>query len=163
MFEALRGLRDAVAPESGNLGGNTDSNENSEPDFEDFWQSYRNGDPETLAIVKKVSPTTPQKREDLIRIYDKVELMKDAELVKELASTVLEKSEAIDERVSGLPGMHRTRAEQMEYIEALLIKNKMAAQKLGETYEKAQERRDQVRAFVRRNTCTALGIVEDED
>ena len=41
MFEALRGLRDAVAPESGNLGnpGNNASNENSEPDFEEFWQT----------------------------------------------------------------------------------------------------------------------------
>ena len=49
MFEALRGLRDAVAPESGNLGGNNAAAANgngessSEPDFDEFWHSYRSG------------------------------------------------------------------------------------------------------------------------
>ena len=48
MFEALRGLRDAVAPESGNLGGNNaaangNGDSSSEPDFDEFWHSYRSG------------------------------------------------------------------------------------------------------------------------
>jgi hypothetical protein len=172
MFEALRGLRDAVAPESGNLGGNPGNNNNSngnndngsgEPDFEEFWQSYRSGDPETVAMVKKVTVTPPQKREDFIRIHAKVEMEKDAELVRKLANTVLEKSADIDERVSALPGMHRTRAEQMEYTEKLLNKNREAAEKLEEAYHRAQERRDLVRRFVRDNTCAALGIIEDSD
>ena len=165
MFEALRGLRDAVAPESGNLGnpGNNTSNENSEPDFEEFWQSYRSGDPKIVAMVKKVSEKPPQKREDFIRIHAKVEMEKDAELVKKLASTVLEKSADIDEQVSTLPGMHRTREEQMNYIEELLNKNREASEKLEEAFSRAQERRDVVRKFVRENTCAALGIVEDVD
>mmetsp|Transcript_16949 Transcript_16949/g.31357 ORF Transcript_16949/g.31357 Transcript_16949/m.31357 type:complete len:228 (-) Transcript_16949:52-735(-) len=177
MFEALRGLRDAVAPESGNLGGgqesaqnsnnnnsstpNNNNNENSENDFEEFWQSYRNGDPEIVALVQKVSPAPPKKREDYIRIHAKVEMEKDTELVKKLAETVLEKSADIDRRVSKLPGMHRTRAEQMKYIEGLLEKNCQAASKLEETYQIAQERRDRVRKFVRDHTCEALGILED--
>ncbi len=167
MFEALRGLRDAVAPESGNLGGsagNTGGNENTEstdPDFDDFWQSYRNGDPETVAMVRKVTLATPQKREDFIRIHAKIEMEKDAELVKKLAGTVLEKSVLIDERVSKLPGMQRTRKEQMIYVEELLKKNKEAAEKLQEAYDRASQRRDLVRTFVKENTCAALGIVED--
>ena len=167
MFEALRGLRDAVAPESGNLGGNpgntagNDTTENADADFDEFWQSYRNGDPETVAMVRKITPATPQKREDFIRIHAKIEMEKDAELVKRLAGTVLEKSRQIDERVSTLPGMHRTRKEQMDYIEELLKKNAAAAEKLQNAYEEASQRRDQVRQFVKNNTCAALGIQED--
>lgn len=169
MFEALRGLRDAVAPESGNLGGNTrndpgnENNENPEPEFEDFWHSYRNGDEETLAAVRKITATPPQKREDFARIHAKIEMEKDAELVKKLSSTVLDKSANIDDRVSNLPGMHRTRTEQMAYIEDLLKKNEGAASKLQLSYEKASQRREQVRKFVEDNTCAALGIVEDQD
>jgi Mg2+ and Co2+ transporter CorA len=163
MFEALRGLRDAVAPESGNLGnpGNNSNNENSEPDFEEFWQNYRNGDPDTIAMVKKVTEKHPHKREDFIRIHAKVEREKDAELVQKLANTVLEKSADIDESVSSLPGMHRTRAQQMEYIEELMNKNRETAEKLEEAFNDAQQRRDLVRKFVRDNTCAALGIIED--
>jgi hypothetical protein len=86
---------------------------------------------------------------------------KDAELVRRLAETVLEKSMDIDRRVVTLPGMHRTRTEQMKYIEELLEKNRVAAQKLEETYKVAQERRDRARKFVRDHTCEALGIIED--
>ena len=88
MFEALRGLRDAVAPESGNVGAET----NAEPDFEEFYQSYRNGDTETVEAVQKASGgTTPTAREDFIRIHAKIEMGKDVELVSRLASTVLTK------------------------------------------------------------------------
>eukprot|EP00934_Nitzschia_sp_Nitz4_P004890 Nitzschia sp. Nitz4//scaffold9_size221794//93176//93995//NITZ4_001346-RA/size221794-processed-gene-0.56-mRNA-1//-1//CDS//3329561001//4880//frame0 len=164
MFEALRGLRDAVAPESGNLGGNSENNANNdsaEPDFEDFWQSYRNGDPETVAMVERASAVPPQKREDYIRIHAKVEMEKDAALVKKLASTVLEKSVDIDERVSSLPGMHRTKAEQMKLIEQLLHENQEAATQLEAAYDKAKQKREQARKFVRDNTCEALGIIDD--
>ena len=73
MFEALRGLRDAVAPESGNLGGNNDDSDNAEskdpnnnggtnvknnanapqhPDLEDLWQLYRQGDEDAVSFIK---------------------------------------------------------------------------------------------------------------
>jgi len=164
MFEALRGLRDAVAPESGNLGGNngnSTNNESSEPDFEDFWQSYRNGDAETVALVRKVSPKTPQTRDEFVQIHARVEMEKDAELVHKLAQTVLEKSANIDDRVSSLPGLHRTRTQQMEYIEELLQKNHEESKKLAQAYDKASQRRKLVRQFVKESTCAALGIVEE--
>jgi dsDNA-specific endonuclease/ATPase MutS2 len=87
---------------------------------------------------------------------------KDTELVTKLASTVLERSDEINERVSSLPGMQRTREQQMEYIEKLLEQNQEAAQDLEEQYAIAKERRDQVRTFIRDNTCEALGIQEGE-
>jgi DNA-binding ferritin-like protein len=169
MFEALRGLRDAVAPESGNLGGggaggtgNSPNNtESAENDFEEFVQAYKNRVPEVLERVKKVSNVSPKKREDFIRIHAKLEMEKDAELVKKLAETVLQKSADIDRQVAVLPGMQRSRTEQMKMIEELLEKNRQATQKLEETYKIAEARRDQVRTFVRDHTCEALGILED--
>ena len=166
MFEALRGLRDAVAPESGNLGGITGNstgsvnNESSEPDLEEMWQAYRSGDPETLAMVKKATTSVPQKREDFVRIHAKMEMEKDAELVKKLAESVLEKSANIDFRVSHILGMERTRAQQMIYIEDLMQKNHEVSERLQQAYSKASERRDVVRKFVKDLTCEALGIEE---
>lgn len=163
MFEALRGLRDAVAPESGNLGGDGNQNENHEPDLEEFWTLYRSGDPTTVAMVQKVSPTPPKKREEYARIFAKIESLRDAALVKRLADTVLEKSADINERVDRLPGMDRTRSEQMKYIEELLKKNQEVATKLEETYDQAKKRRGHVRTYIQNNTCSALGIVEETD
>lgn len=68
MFEALRGLRDAVAPESGNLGGgannnnnnnnsnegnNNNNNTNTEPDVEELWSLYRTGDRDVTDMIKR--------------------------------------------------------------------------------------------------------------
>ncbi|KAL7567793.1 hypothetical protein ACA910_000545 [Epithemia clementina (nom. ined.)] len=80
MFEALRGLRDAVAPESGNLAGNNNNNNNNNnsnnsedndksnninnnsegknganaqhPDLEDLWQLYRQGDDGAVSFLQ---------------------------------------------------------------------------------------------------------------
>mmetsp|Transcript_21947 Transcript_21947/g.52238 ORF Transcript_21947/g.52238 Transcript_21947/m.52238 type:complete len:199 (+) Transcript_21947:166-762(+) len=169
LFEALRGLRDAVAPESGNLGGMTQGNagndavnssptENSENDFEEFCQSYQSGDPDTLAMVRKVTATPPQKREDFLRIHKKIEMEKDAELVKKMAYTVLEKSAEIDRRVALLPGMRRTQAEQIKLVEELIEQNQKTAMRLEDTYRRAEKQRRKVRAFVRDNSCQSLGI-----
>lgn len=170
MFEALRGLRDAVAPESGNLGAGTGGGGTQEAsaegggDFEELWNNYRSGDPATVEKVHKANGGVVPKnrREDFIRIHAKLEMEKDTELVTKLARSVLEKSDQIDTRVSNLPGMHRTRTQQMEYIEQLLTLNQTAAQELEEAYATAQDHRDQVRTFIRNNTCQALGIVEDD-
>ena len=164
MFEALRGLRDAVAPDSGNLGGaSTNENANSGDDFEEFWGAYKRGDPDTVALVHSTNGGVPPlRREDMIRIHGRIEMEKDAALVAKLAGTVLEKSDQINERVSSLPGMDRTKTQQMEYIERLLKDNQVAAEELEEQYARAKERRDQVRQFVKDNTCKALGIIEGD-
>ena len=173
MFEALRGLRDAVAPESGNLGGQANNNNTSggnnnnnnettsENDFEDFIQAYKDKDPVVLEKIQKYSTTSPKKQSDFAKIHARIEMEKDAELVKKLAQDVLQKSADIDRRVSALPGMERTRTEQMKLIETLLEQNREATEQLEETYKVAEQRREQVRTFVRDHTCEALGILED--
>lgn len=162
MFEALRGLRDAVAPESGNAAANTEGN--NEPDFEEFWQSYRNNDPETVsAVLGANGGSPPQKREDYRRIFGKIEREKDAGLVARLATTVLTKSADVDERVINLQGMDRTRTQQMKLIQELLAQNAAVEEELQSAYDTAKTRRDQVRKLLQEQTCEALGIEEYRD
>mmetsp|Transcript_25440 Transcript_25440/g.53608 ORF Transcript_25440/g.53608 Transcript_25440/m.53608 type:complete len:109 (-) Transcript_25440:650-976(-) len=80
---------------------------------------------------------------------------------KKVAGTVLEKSADIDRRVSSLPGMHRTRMEQMKLIEELIENNLETANRLEDAYNRAEQQRKRVRTFVRDNTCKSLGIIED--
>ena len=173
MFEALRGLRDAVAPESGNLGSsspNNDSN-NEQPDTDELWHAYKTGDPEVVRMVQ-TSLSKDQtinaslkltSREDFVRWHAKMEMEKDTELVMKLASTVLEKSEAIDKQVEALPGMQRTRAQQMEYLEKLIDSNQEAARELEEAYAAAKIKRDACRQFIEDKTSEALGIDEERE
>jgi hypothetical protein len=79
MFEGLRGLRDAVAPESGNLAGEgnptatadaTDENNNTTknvngngsntaaPDMDELWLSYQRGDPATVKLMQSIVSST---------------------------------------------------------------------------------------------------------
>jgi hypothetical protein len=162
MFEALRGLRDAVAPESGNVAAT--QGDSSDPDFEEFYQSFRNGDKETVDIVLQASGgVAPTAREDFVRIHAKIEMTKDVELVARLASTVLQKSADVDARVAALPGMNRTRTEQMKRIEDLMTQNQEIEKELDEQYALAKERRDQVRKLLRERTGEALGIEDVGD
>ena len=180
MFEALRGLRDAVAPESGNLAaqaGNGDNanNNTSEPDLEDLWHAYRQGDPNVVAMFHKAAAstsnttggdqnstsTTNLQRGDFVRLHAKMEMEKDTQQVLALAKTVLDKSEEIDDQVDVLPGMNRTRTEQMQVIERLIAENASAAQELQDAYDAAKRRRDSSRTFIREQTCKALGIEEE--
>lgn len=160
MFEALRGLRDAVAPESGNTAAVT----NSEPDFEEFWQNYRNADEDSIAAVQRVTNgVAPQKRDDFIRVYQLVEREKDAGLVATLASRVLEKSADVQDRVSNIKGMDRTRSEQMSRIQELLELNQIIEAELKDTHTSAIQKRSHVRASLQALTCQALGIEVCQD
>lgn len=167
MFEALRGLRDAVAPESGNLGlaANDSSNHDREGnvDVEELFRLYCNGDEEVTAMVSdpKFNPDGKVFRQlnEFVQWHEAMEQTKDSELVERLASAVLEKSNEIDYAVDHkLPGMDRSRTEQMAYLETLIAENAAVATELGEAYEKARERRDRCRNFVIENTGKALGI-----
>jgi Subunit 21 of Mediator complex len=175
MFEALRGLRDAVAPESGNLGvavndqmispdTNKDPNNGTSKDVEELYRLYCSGDEDVVALVNdpKFNPERKPMRNSLsefVQWHEDMEQQKDSELVERLASAVLEKSTEIDYAVDHkLPGMHRTRTEQMDHLRQLIAENAAVAQELGEAYKKAQVRRDQCRSFVIENTGKALGI-----
>jgi Subunit 21 of Mediator complex len=168
MFEALRKLRDAVAPESGNLGVNSnaagaqgDQSTSAEPDMDELWHLYRSGDKDVVAKIHNVTNNVAvTKREDFVRIHAKMEMEKDTELVAKLAESVLEKSDQIDDMVDSLPGMNRTREEQMKIIEGLISLNQQAARDLENAHRKASERRAACREFIQRHTCEALGIDE---
>jgi hypothetical protein len=163
MFEALRGLRDAVAPESGNAAA-ASHGDNSEPDFEEFYTLFRNRDKDTVDLVLKASGgVAPTTKDDFIRIHAKIEMTKDVELVSRLATTVLQKSAEVDARVAALPGISRTRAEQMQRIEDLMAQNQTIEKELDEQYALAKERRDQVRKLLRERTGEALGIEDIGD
>ena len=167
MFEALRGLRDAVAPESGNLGNNNnnpDEGAATEPDVEELWQAYCNGDEAVIALVNKFSTSTKviQRRDDFLTWHAVMEREKDAELVEILAAAVLEKSDQIDSALLHVPGMHRTREQQLKYIEELIKSNADAAAELETVYKAALLRRDDCRQFVHGMTSVALGIEEED-
>lgn len=166
MFEALRGLRDAVAPDSGNAAVSS----SDQDDFEEFWQLFKSGDPETLALVQKATAgnadapnkNATKQRDEARWIYAKIEMNKDTELVAKLASDVLHKSAEVDRRVAGLSGMNRTKLQQMDRIQHLLDFNQDASKELEESYQLAATTRDQVRRVLREKTCQALGIDEEQ-
>jgi len=180
MFEALRGLRDAVAPESGNLGNadaangvdsaaanNSSNNNQQQPDSEELWQAYRQNDPSVTALFESLMTkynmkSMPHTREDVARIHAKMEQSQDTELVFSLARTVLEKSRWIDTHVDNdIPGMHRTMTEQMQRIQELLTENETVLKDLQDCAKVALDKRNACRSFVRTNTCRALGIQEE--
>jgi hypothetical protein len=118
MFEALRGLRDAVAPESGNLGngGGIDgaaAQRGGRPpvrDVDELWQAYCANDGEVVDLVhedamKGSSSNAPgiiQRYEDFVQWHSLHEKRKDTALVQKLAADVLRKSEQIDAQVDRL-------------------------------------------------------------
>lgn len=164
MFEAFRGLRDAVAPESGNLGGNnqeSNTTTNTQVDTEDLWKQYEAGDVHLRAAVRKTcgeGNQMPKTLQEFVRVHARMEMTKDKELVMPLANEVLAKSATIDELVDQLPGIHQTKDQQMQRIEELIQLNKEAQEELEKTYSMARERRDACRSSIHENTCQALGI-----
>ena len=218
MFEALRGLRDAVAPESGSLQQQQQDSALTDPtkktnDTDALWMAYCNNEPDIveqmnpyiLKFLRKkkmknsgsTSSTTGSnvvgrnakmlattnadviKKEQFVRLYTKMQYDKDSVLVQKLANDVLEKSKQIDIAVddyvvtdpSGIqgsgrvgctiPGMHRTRSEQLRYIEQLIHDNQMASNELNTLHHVCIEQRDKCRQYVRQTTAVALDIYEE--
>ena len=164
LFESLRGLRDAVAPDST---ANPDGNQGiapcfdtSEPDYDGFLISFHKDDPFALEIVAKAGGKPPRSREEYSKILLKMERERDVSLVSSLAEEVLAKSATVDKLVAKLPGMERTKTEQMKRIEELLNLNKSASDALEKAYAEAESRRDEVRLVLSNVTCEALGIEE---
>lgn len=169
LFEALRTLRDTVAPDSSNQNRNNnngnDNNNNNNPlsetdgDYEDFKASIQMKESHALQILG--SRPVPQNREQYAEMLLDVERERDMELVSKLAEEVLEKSDKVDELVGNLPGMGRGKEEQMDRIGALLEENWKAVQDLEEEYQKAQQIREEVRDLLQKTTYKALGIEEE--
>lgn len=190
LFEALRGLRDAAAPESAfqvqttesdppsmdavtsaqsdschNTHGNTTRSTglNRDPDYEDFLLAYHHKEPLALDLISKTGEKVPKSREEYIKFRAKVQKEKDQSLVSKLSKDILDKSHDISELVSNLPGMHRTKAQQMKRISELLDENNSLEQELKDVHKEATMKRDQIRTMLQKVTCSALGIVDEED
>lgn len=182
MFEALRGVRDAVAPESGNLGmasqehpqpssdanaAATAANPEDAADVDEMWRLYRNGDATVTNMIQKAYPSTTTmitRREDFVRIYTKAEMeRKDSELVGKFASMVLDKFDEIRHGVNQIPGLHRTRTQQMEYIHQLMEQNSQLQQQLDQAYLQAKQRQARIYQLVKNQTNRALGFDDGSD
>ena len=77
-----------------------------------------------------------------------MEMEKDTELVLLLAKSVLDKSQEIDEQVAALPGMDRTRSQQMDRIKELIELNKEASTELQNQAVYVHERLQSLRSTV---------------
>lgn len=188
LFEALRGLRDAAAPESAFQVQTTQSdpaftdgvtppatsyntNEsptrptvlNRDPDYEDFLLAYHHKEPLALDLISKAGEKVPKSREEYIKCRAKVQKEKDQSLVSKLSKDILDKSHDISDLVANLPGMHRTKAQQMERISELLNENKCLEQELKDVHQEATMKRDLIRNMLLQVTCSALGIAEEDD
>jgi len=169
LFEALRGLRDAVAPTeattapatsaSAGACGASGSSSDPEPDYDEFLIAFADDEPHALDLVAKAEGGRPPKtREEYVKLLAKTEMDKDMALVSRLSEEILAKSDAIEESVSKLPGMERTKSQQMKRIEELLELNQEKERELKEMRKEAKKIRDKVRVVLKDVTCDALGI-----
>lgn len=103
-------------------------------------------------------PLTPARYATLLRAAEDA---RDARTTRILARDVVAKSRAVDDLVARLPGMGRTRREQLARLEELVEANHAAARRLEKARCVAQERREDVRARLGERACAALGVEEE--
>jgi len=174
LFEALRTLRDAVAPDS-NTQNNTLQLNNylkseTDGDYQDFKAALQLQDPHVLELLQRTKSAnengktpipTPKSRQEYSKMLSEMEREQDVELVSKLADEVLQKSENVDKLVKTLPGMERGKKDQLRVLEQLLQENWKYDRMLDEEYEKATHIREEVRVILQENTCDILGIEEE--
>ena len=142
MFEALRGLRDAATLDGENIG-----NDSSAVDGIANANRTNNG-------------TSANKGNDL-------QQQQDSELVQKLVNAVFEKSYAIDEMLDNnhttpnnikIPPLYtnRTKAQQMENIEELVMANNSVIQELHTVVQETIQQRNLCRRYIIDNSETTL-------
>jgi len=177
LFEALRGLRDSVAPESTNNNGNVDEgNENPniggsgstiprkspidfDMDYDDFLLAYNRDDPVAIEFIAMADNKPPKTRDEYTKLRAKFAIKRASELMSRLSDNILNKSAAVHDLVASLP--NRTKAEQMQRISELIEENKKAEEGLQEAYVQAEMRRNKLRTVLDEVTCKSLGILEE--
>ena len=168
LFEALRGIRDATAPEAlvgeaanANTAKKGNNSNQDEADFDDFLIAYHNQEPHALEVAQKAGDKPPQSKEEYLKVLARMDFESDVGTAQRLAMEILEKSREVEELVDHLPGMGRSKAEQMERIATLIEENRAIDRQLEEKHREASEKRDEVRAMLREVTCASLGIEEE--
>ena len=171
LFEALRGIRDATAPEALVAGDATSTNTNGakvgstrnqdEADFDDFLIAYHNQEPHALEVAQKAGGKPPQSKEEYLKILARMDFESDIGTAQRLAGEILDKSREVEELGDHLPGMERSKEEQMDKIATLIEENRTIDRQLEEKHREASEKRDEVRTMLREVTCSTLGIEEE--
>ena len=154
IFESLRQLRDTVSatnrignPRKTNKATSGDDDEEEEDDEED--EDDLQGDNASSAFPSEMS-------------YQERQQIRDAILVQRLSTDILQKSHSIIHRATTtIPGMHRTKSQQYEYMQQLLNENTKVIQELQDTQQEAIKIRDLIRKELQRVTTSALGIEQE--
>ncbi len=105
----------------------------------------------------------PRTREEYAALLRGAEREADETEARRLASDVLSRSRTVDDLVSRLPGMGRTRRAQMDAIAELIRDNRNVGRELRSALETARTRREEIREALAENTCAALGVEDGED
>lgn len=170
LFEALRGLRDAISPESQtnnnttNTNGEHVENENSpqspqlDLDYDDFLMAFHRDEQWTLELIAKNKGNPPKNKEEYTKLKARIEMEKFKAIVEKHSTDILQKSANVDDLVSALPGMSRTKEEQLERIQELLTLNQSLDKELNDAYTQAEKQRNEIRSILDRVTTEALGI-----
>lgn len=101
----------------------------------------------------------PLSQSEYTKLLLDTEYERDVQTTNALAQDILDKSAAVND--AKLPGMQRTRDEQMERIKELINDNHAVMKELEEAYAVAKERREEVRVALGESTCLALGVEGD--
>ena len=188
LFEALRALRDTVSPESYPSGNDPQSIDQDEKnvlvdslqsnpmmntnrrsaidyedmDYDDFLLAYHEDDPFALELIKIADGKPPKTRDEYLKLRAMNEMKIAMNVTNAQAENILSKSAALDDLVAALPGMHRTKKEQMERIQELLDENAKVDEELRLAYKEAENKRKEIRLALQKVTCRALCIEEEE-
>jgi len=170
LFEALRGIRDATGDaDDQNTGsaaaGSASASHNSqsdEPDYDDFLVAFHNRDPHALEVARKgPGGKPPQGPEEYLRVLARMDFESDVNTAQRLAADILDKSREVEELVDDLPGMGRSREEQMAVIAKLIEENREIDERLRARHREATVRRDEVRTMLQEVASSSLGIEEE--
>jgi len=184
LFEALRGLRDAVAPESSRVDTEEPGDPNAQPhlsgdtgerappqrsaidykdmDYDDFLMAYHNDEPYALELIRSADGKPPKTRAEYKKSRGMNEMKIAMNVTKTHAEKILSKSALVDNLVSALPGMHRTKEQQMQRIQELLELNARHEKELMTAYQEATRKRIEIRSELELVTCKALGISQEK-
>ena len=87
----------------------------------------------------------------------------DLDIVKALASSALEKSVNIETLLNQIPGLNRTRTEQLKIIEELIKENNLVEKELQIMLRLANDRNEQIYQVMQNETYLALGVEVEND
>ena len=160
LFEALRGIRDATGDADDQNTGSAAAG--SEPDYDDFLVAFHNRDPHALEVARKgPGGKPPQGPEEYLRVLARMDFESDVNTAQRLAADILDKSREVEELVDDLPGMGRSREEQMAVIAKLIEENRAIDERLRARHREATVRRDEVRTMLQEVASSSLGIEEE--